>query len=384
MATVDENGLVTGHAQGTAIITAKATDGSKKTAKFEVSVIVPVESIEIICPDQLSYGESAEVSVKVYPENATYSDCHYYIDWPNDYAYFANSDGKLYARPIENDTYVTVYAYNVMDDTIVDTHQVLIKGCGVTAADRDVMNDVYWISDRSITYRSAKDYHEFTFKLKNYAKTKTLRAPVFVEMYIMSDDGTEVYRETRFLTQSDYKLVNGDWAAYIYIKDEEIAPCEDRWGDFYYHVYAPGYISYDWFSLSINGTLPEYDAGSSCTLSLPPLPYLMKTWTNSNQTTVETMTNITGITYKFSETYDGTCTLYVYFTGTKTYDYKGSHNSSSCRLTFKLYDEDGYVVADDYCLTSAVAMGESFRNQKAIVFDLEPGVNYRLELLGNY
>ena len=77
-------------------------------------------------------------------------------------------------------------------------------------------------------------------------------------------------------------------------------------------------------------------------------------------------------------------TLYMYFTGRKTYDTRGNEQSDICRIGWKLYDSDNYVIDSGTAITTSVKVGEGFRNQKEYVFDLDEKTTntvLRLELL---
>ena len=75
IATVDANGLVTAVKEGTATITAKATDGSNVSAKCTIKVKAPVvlvEGITLNATEQtLTVGETFALTASVLPENAT-------------------------------------------------------------------------------------------------------------------------------------------------------------------------------------------------------------------------------------------------------------------------------------------------------------------------
>ena len=77
VATVDENGLVTGLSRGTATITATATDGSRKTGTYKITVIQPVEGVTL--PQEVYYVQrniqfenvrSTEITATILPSNA--------------------------------------------------------------------------------------------------------------------------------------------------------------------------------------------------------------------------------------------------------------------------------------------------------------------------
>ena len=71
IATVDENGVVTGIKRGTVTITATATDGSQRTGSFRVNITQPVEGVTL--PRQLYYvqtGRSVQINANVLPKDA--------------------------------------------------------------------------------------------------------------------------------------------------------------------------------------------------------------------------------------------------------------------------------------------------------------------------
>ena len=72
IATVDENGLITGHKRGECYITAKAVDGSGKSARIKVVVMQPVEGV-YMKNDTLSVGvdESIRATAVLEPSDAS-------------------------------------------------------------------------------------------------------------------------------------------------------------------------------------------------------------------------------------------------------------------------------------------------------------------------
>lgn len=72
IATVDENGLITGHKRGECYITAKAVDGSNKSARIKVIVMQPVEGVHMK-NDTLNVGvaESIRATAVLEPSDAS-------------------------------------------------------------------------------------------------------------------------------------------------------------------------------------------------------------------------------------------------------------------------------------------------------------------------
>lgn len=92
---VDENGIVKSLKEGTAVITATVGD---KTAQVTVtSVIVPIESIEIQVPEEISIGDDFDIVVKVNPEDATIQDGMIYSSSDTNVIYI-DENGRVTAK----------------------------------------------------------------------------------------------------------------------------------------------------------------------------------------------------------------------------------------------------------------------------------------------
>ena len=119
------------------------------------------------------------------------------------------------------------------------------------------------------------------------------------------------------------------------------------------------------------------DIAAKCSLTLPLCPITVNYYSYSGS--IYSTTNVTNIKYQFEESYNGEVKLCMYFSGEKTYDSQGGGQSSSCKIGWKLYDADNYVVKDGTVYTTSVKMGEKYKDQEETVY-LAPGT-YRLEVL---
>lgn len=120
---------------------------------------------------------------------------------------------------------------------------------------------------------------------------------------------------------------------------------------------------------------------AKCSLTIPSLPKSVSYYGYNDK--LYTTVSVTNITYKFECNNDGQIELELYFSGKKTYDYRGAGQSDSCKIGWKLYGPSGAVVESDTFYSPSVAMGESFSNQKEYAFDTYdnlPAGNYRLEI----
>ncbi len=96
VATVDNDGVVTGKAPGVAIITAYAADGSGAHAECSLTVNPTlIERLEASTEHSIKIGRTDKLSVKVYPENATDQS----LSWKSDNTSVVrvDSDGTLTA-----------------------------------------------------------------------------------------------------------------------------------------------------------------------------------------------------------------------------------------------------------------------------------------------
>ena len=251
----------------------------------------------------------------------------------------------------------------------------------MSSEERKQVNAVQYISDRSFFFYDDEEAYVLSFSLLN-AEEERIKAPVVVDIRIVNDDDVTVFEDTRYVTMADY----GTWtnAFYgerllgaIYIKPEEITEGATESGSVFFSVYQPGYWSFDESKVSAS-ELPKVDITETCSLTLPVLPKTLSYSSSSGK--VYSKVNITGMTYEFEENYNGTVTLNLYFTGQKTYDYKGENNSSTCKIGWKLYDAEGFVVKSGTAYTTALETDEKFKNCEESIYGLEPG-SYTLKLI---
>ncbi len=131
VATVDQEGEVTGVAPGTALITAKAKDGSGVYATCKVTVIsgepeeVEVERIQITgATKKVAPGKKLKLKATVYPDNATNQK----VKWKVSNKKYASvsSAGVVTTKKAGKGKTVTVTAYSAEDDSIKATYKISI------------------------------------------------------------------------------------------------------------------------------------------------------------------------------------------------------------------------------------------------------------------
>ena len=184
----------------------------------------------------------------------------------------------------------------------------------------------------------------------------SVQVPVYVDVKITDDNGNVLYSETIIKKSSQSKVT---------IDYDEITNAITNTGTLYYTVYND-YVSFNTISNELE-KIPW-----TVTIELPAVPQTIS-YTGYSASSC----NVTGITYKVS---GDDVTFYV--TGEKTYDKNGSSYSQSCKIGWKLYDEDGYVVADGTCYTTSLKVGEKFKNEDFSAYNvIEQGKTYRLVIM---
>lgn len=131
VATVDQNGNVTGVAPGTAVITVKAKDGSGKYATCTITVVqsepeeVNVEKIKITgSTKKVAPGKKITLKAVVYPENATNKG----VKWKVSNKKYAsvNSRGVVTTKKAGKGKKVTVTATSLEDGKIKAVYKISI------------------------------------------------------------------------------------------------------------------------------------------------------------------------------------------------------------------------------------------------------------------
>ena len=120
----------------------------------------------------------------------------------------------------------------------------------------------------------------------------------------------------------------------------------------------------------------ESDKLEGCTINLgTALPQTINYYTYSGSK--QSSCSVTEVSFEVSGD-----DLYIYFTGRKTYDSRGSGQSDSCKIGWKLYDNNNNVIASGTAYTLSIATGEGFVKAKDTAYNcITAGGTYKLVLL---
>lgn len=120
---------------------------------------------------------------------------------------------------------------------------------------------------------------------------------------------------------------------------------------------------------------------AKCSLAVPSVPKSVSYYSYSHK--LYSTVRVTNISYKFECNNDGKISLKLFFSGEKTYDYRGSGQSDDCKIGWKLYSSSGSVIESGTFYSPNIAMGESFANQEKTAlytWNNAPADAYRLEI----
>ena len=177
VATVDENGVVTAVAEGTAVITAKVGD---KTASVTVTVKgIPITSITIDAPAKVLIGGNVNIKVTVNPTDATYNMSDLKFVSSNSDVLTINEDGTIVAKGLGK-AILTVEAPNGVKSQV----------------EIEVVDDTADIENGETTVEEEKAESEEN--KSNSPKTGDIAVEMFASLMVISGLGIAVILRKKF------------------------------------------------------------------------------------------------------------------------------------------------------------------------------------------
>ncbi|MBR6228893.1 MAG: hypothetical protein IKQ97_04080 [Eubacterium sp.] len=252
-----------------------------------------------------------------------------------------------------------------------------------TAPVSDVNGKVKYISDRSVEYNTEYSEHRVFFSLKDASESRVTGSGKAV-IKITNEDGAVVYTQTKVFSQQDFSswtsALNGTrLMCCLHILDSEIEKGTAKKGSLTLEVTLDNGFHFDEYKMSI-GELPLVEATSVVKIELPQVPMTLHDYSYDN--TIRYSYQLTDIRYTAEKNYSGsTYTVHVYYSGKKTYDYRGSGQSSMCTIAGKLYKANTSTVVDSASgHTPSIDSNDSFENVDATFYNIPAG-DYKLEVL---
>lgn len=250
---------------------------------------------------------------------------------------------------------------------------VLLCGCSVAGSNVETLKG--W----SFQYNEGtKDYSLF-FGLCD-KNEKYLAADASVAIRIENENGNIVYEGTKSITPNDFGTYTSQIAGERYLANVRIAAKDILEG-----TSSNGTV---YFTVTNNNTFVFEECNCSALYCLPvkdiqlvveslPVELQRKGYDGA----IEAKISITDVKYDIDSSLSSSRMTITLF-GEKIYGTKSSMSYDI--ISYKLYDSGDYLVdSGQVYLGTSLSVGDKFRDDSLVIYDLIPGETYTLELL-NY
>ena len=239
-------------------------------------------------------------------------------------------------------------------------------------------NRVETLKGWTFQYNEGTDDYSVFFGLLN-KKDEYIAADVDVDIRIVDDNGNVLYAATRSVTTADFsyytsQIAGERYLANIRIKASDIAEGTSSSGTVYLTVYRENSVRFDEVSCSASYCLPI----KSVMLEAEPLPATLEVKSFDGKT--ESVIQVVDVTYDF----DGSISprLNITLAGVKTYSNENAlYKSAYDIISYKLFDSSGYLVDSGNVYLRSLAVGDKFKDDSIVIYDITPGEAYTLRLL---
>ena len=199
-----------------------------------------------------------------------------------------------------------------------------------------------------------------------------IAAAVDVDVRIVNDDGTEVYKATHSVAEDDFdayqsQAAGNQFLANLRIPASRIAPGTASSGKVYLTVYKGDAVRFEEVNCTALYCLPLLDTQ----LAAEGLPTELEVKGYDGK--VESRIRIDAVSYVHEKDY--TSTLKITIAGEKTY---GKENPALDMLSYKIYDSEGYVVDSGTVFLNDLSEGDKFKDDSIVVYDAVPGETYTI------
>lgn len=224
----------------------------------------------------------------------------------------------------------------------------------------------------SFQYNQGTDDYSLFFGLQN-ENDKFISADVDADIRIVDEDGNELYKQTRSVTQKDFSYYSNQttgeqYLAEIRIKASEIKEGVSSSGKVYLTVYKEGVVRFDEVNCTALSCLPTKDIS----LETEQLPVELNVKGFDGKT--ESIIKIEDVSFKCDSSI--TPCLEITISGTKTY---GVSKSAYDNISYKLYDGSGNLVDSGNIFLKDLSEGDKFKDDSVNIFDVKPGESYLLK-----
>ena len=232
--------------------------------------------------------------------------------------------------------------------------------------------DVETLKGWSFQYNEGTNDYSVFFALLTKAE-RYVSADVDVDIRIVNDDGTEVYKATHSVSKNDFgyytsQAAGEQYLANVRIPASKISAGTNASGKVYLTVYKGDFLQFDEVNCTALYCLPTMDTQ----LVADGLPAEINVKGYDGK--VESKIQVENVTYIYDKDY--TSQLKITFTGTKTF---GETSSSYDMISYKIYDSQGYMVDSGNVYLRNLTAGDKFKDDTIVVYDVTPGETYTIK-----
>lgn len=156
VATVSQNGVITGKSAGRTTICVTALDGSGVTAECDVWVIVPVESVVMVLSEHTTgIGRDLTLVASVQPVDA--NDLYWHSSNPSVATVVAVNDSRHGLVTTHAAGYTTIYATSIADDSITAICKLYVQSADEHINDVSVMRPGETLNLNNLRANSTSD-----------------------------------------------------------------------------------------------------------------------------------------------------------------------------------------------------------------------------------
>ena len=235
----------------------------------------------------------------------------------------------------------------------------------------------YYIGDKDVDYRKTEDIYTIQWSASETDGGERIPYECKVGVRIVDDNGIEIYNSTYEIEKENYTTWtwnNGasKFLGTIYIKPNELKKASTSSGKVYLDIVG-------WDGSTWNNLGPEKITNlpkKGVNISVPNIPYKFSNYGYNGQTLQYTATLL-----EFNiepPSYDGGSCKYKCKIK-MDYNSKGSGESSSITLGYKIKDNEGVIVGSGTIFTSQLAVGETIKEDGYLHGDLDLNHSYTLE-----
>lgn len=203
----------------------------------------------------------------------------------------------------------------------------------------------------------------------------SISAEVDVDIRIVNENNEEVYQNTKTVSKDDFayytsQAAGEQYLANIKIPASDISAGTSSNGKVYLTVYKSDIVRFDEVNCEALYCLPIKDVQLTC--DALPLELNIKDYFGNTESIIQ----INDVSYSFERDYFPRLEITVL--GEKTY---GSQSMGYDIISYKLYDDDGYMVDSGNIYLSALSQGDKFKDDSLVIYDVTPGTSYTLKLV---